>query len=113
MADREGDIAKGIPVNPQRLTFDAAMAHVIDHYKLKQRKSTDAAKRRIEKHLKPFTGGRKMAAIATDLINRYASERLAEDNVRTGFFEREQFEAVRDNLATDSRPLVTFMYLTG
>jgi len=89
--------------------------------------------------------------IATDLINRYASERLAEgaahasinrelavlklafnlslkarrpalqaarrelaeDNVRTGFFEREQFEAVRDNLATDSRPLVTFMYLTG
>jgi hypothetical protein len=54
MAEREGDIAKGIPVSPQRLTFDEAMAHVLEHYELKQRKSTDAAKRRIEKHLTPF-----------------------------------------------------------
>jgi hypothetical protein len=76
LADREGDVAKGIPVTPQRLTFDDAMDHVLDHYKLKQRKSTDAAKRRTDKHLKPFFGGRRMAAITTDLITSYASERL-------------------------------------
>jgi hypothetical protein len=38
---------------------------------------------------------------------------LAEDNVRTGFFERDQFDAMRAKLPADLRPLVTFMYLTG
>lgn len=151
LAEREGDIAKGIPVSPQRLTFDDAMAHLLDHYRLKQRKSLDAAERRITKHLTPFFGGRRMTAITTDLVTAYAAERLAagaahasvnrelallklafnlslkarrllykphiemlaEDNVRTGFFEREQFDAVHTHLSADLRPLVTFMYLTG
>jgi integrase len=38
---------------------------------------------------------------------------LAEDNVRQGFFEREQFEAVRRHLPADLRPLVTVAYITG
>lgn len=38
---------------------------------------------------------------------------LREDNVRRGFFEREQFEAVRTHLPVPLRPVVTFAYLTG
>ena len=38
---------------------------------------------------------------------------LKENNVRIGFFEAEQFEAVRKHLPPALRPLVTFMYLTG
>ena len=151
LAEREGDIAKGIPVSPQRLTFDAAMASVLDHYRLKQRKSLDAAERRITKHLTPFFAGRRMAQITTDLVTRYATERLAagaahatvnrelallklafnlavkarrllfkppiemlaEDNVRVGFFERAQFEAVRRHLPADVQAVATFAYLTG
>jgi len=40
-------------------------------------------------------------------------EMLAEDNVRKGFFERDQFEAVRGHLHEDLRPVVTFAYITG
>ena len=38
---------------------------------------------------------------------------LREDNVRKGFFEGEQFEAVRRHLPTDLQPVVTFAYITG
>jgi integrase len=38
---------------------------------------------------------------------------LQEHNVRTGFFEPEQFEAVRALLPEYARPIVTFAYLTG
>ena len=38
---------------------------------------------------------------------------LAEDNVRQGFFERDQFEAVRRHLREYLRPFVTFSYITG
>jgi integrase len=38
---------------------------------------------------------------------------LKEHNVRTGFFEREQFEAVRRHLPEYVRPIVTFAYYTG
>jgi len=38
---------------------------------------------------------------------------LQENNIRAGFFEREQFEAVRDRLPEPLRAVVMFMYLTG
>jgi integrase len=38
---------------------------------------------------------------------------LREDNTRRGFFEREQFEAVRAALSAALRPVVTFAYVTG
>jgi integrase len=38
---------------------------------------------------------------------------LTAHNVRTGFFEREPFEAVRAHLPAPLRPVVTFAYLTG
>jgi integrase len=38
---------------------------------------------------------------------------LREDNTRRGFFEADQFEAVRNHLPNTLRPVVTFAYLTG
>lgn len=38
---------------------------------------------------------------------------MREHNVRTGFFERDQFEAVRRHLPEYARPIVTFAYYTG
>jgi integrase len=38
---------------------------------------------------------------------------LEEHNVRTGFFEREQFDAVRKHLPSDLREPMTFAFLTG
>ena len=38
---------------------------------------------------------------------------LRENNVRSGFFERDEFEAVREQLPAPLRPVVTFGYLTG
>ena len=38
---------------------------------------------------------------------------LREDNVRTGFFEREMFEAVRDRLPEELQPMIMFAYITG
>ena len=36
-----------------------------------------------------------------------------ENNVRTGFFEREEFERVRESLPESLRAMVTFACLTG
>lgn len=38
---------------------------------------------------------------------------LREDDVRVGFFEREQYEAVLAQLPEANRPMVTFAYVTG
>jgi integrase len=38
---------------------------------------------------------------------------MRERNVRTGFFEREQFEAVRRHLPAPLQAVITFAYLTG
>ncbi len=38
---------------------------------------------------------------------------LKEDNVRTGFFEREEFEAVQEHLPAPLQSIITFAYFTG
>lgn len=38
---------------------------------------------------------------------------LEEDNVRQGFFEREQYEAIRKHLPARLQPVVDFAYITG
>ena len=38
---------------------------------------------------------------------------LRENNVRAGFFEREQYLAVQRHLPPSMQPVVTFAYVTG
>lgn len=178
---REGDIAKGAPVSAKigRLRFDEAAADVVNDFTVNGKRSLDVVRRRIDKHLRPFFGGRKMASITTADVRAYVAERhkatevvsrgyvrkrkdgteisiperrreaagasnaeinrelatlkrtfvlavqagkllhrphipmLREDNVRTGFFEPEQYAAVMAHLPEALQPVIEFSYVTG
>jgi len=178
---REGDIERGVAITPKvgRIRFDEAVKDVINDYRTNRKRSLDDVERRIERHLKPFFGNRRMASITTADIREYIDSRqkettivrraftftardgtprqvpeqkrtvsgvsnaeinreltalkrmfnlaiqagkliqkphipmLKEDNVRVGFFERDQFLAVRAHLPEPVRPAATFAYLTG
>src|SRR5262245_4125073 len=172
---REGDIVKGVPISARglRLTFDEAVAAVVTEYQMNRRRTTDCVQRRIDLHLRPFFGGRRMVEISTDQIRRYIVERqtatsytrrehtvtrkgvtrtvkartwtiagasnaqielelsilkraftlamqagqimarphipkLKISNARAGFFEAEQYDAVRSRLPAALQPVVTF-----
>jgi integrase len=178
---REGDIEKGMAITPKvgRVRFTEAGADVLNDYRTNRKRSLDDVERRIEKHLAPFFGNRRMASITTTDIREYIDSRqkettvlrkaftftardgtlrhvpeqrrtiagvsnaeinrelttlkrmfnlaiqagkllqkphipfLKEDNVRVGFFERDQFLAVLAHLAEPLRPAATFAYITG
>jgi integrase len=46
-------------------------------------------------------------------LHRPHIEQLPENNTRTGFFEREQYETVVEHLDEWLRPVVRFAYITG
>ena len=178
---REGDIERGVAITPKvgRIRFDEAVKDVINDYRTNRKRSLDDVERRIERHLKPFFGNRRMASITTADIREYIDSRqkettivrraftftardgtprqvpeqrrtitgvsnaeinreltalkrmfnlaiqagkllqkphiplLKEDNVRVGFFERDQFLAVLAYLPEPVRPAASFAYLTG
>ena len=175
---REGDVERGIPIDPKvgRITFHEAAEDLLNDYKANRKHTYVDAKRRIDKHLAPFFGNKRMASITTSDIRAFVAKRMAdtwlarparrvrrrngtwqdlpeerravsageinreltvlkrmfslaveagrlhrkphipmlrEDNVRVGFFEREQYEAVLAHLPEGMRPVVTFAYVTG
>lgn len=153
LKSREGKIADGIPVTPKvgRVTFEEAAKDLLNEYLTNRRKTYDDLERRIDKHLTPAFGKRRLGSIQTADVRTFIADRqkagasnaeinrelaalkrmftlavqggklhhkphipmLQEDNVRRGFFEKEQFESVRNHLPADLRPIVTFAYLTG
>ena len=109
---REGDIANGVPVTPQRLTFDDAMQHVLDYYRLKNNKSIDAAERRIDKHLKPFFGEkRKMTTITSDVVRQYATERLDKGAARASVNRELALLKLAFNLSLKAKRLLFAPYI--
>ena len=74
---REGDVERGIPVNPKmdRITFEDAAKDLIHDYEANGRKSLRVLKQRITKHLTPFFRGRRMATIRSPDIRAYVVER--------------------------------------
>jgi integrase len=178
---REGDIERGVAVTPKvgRIRFDEAVKDVLNDYRTNRKRSLDDVERRIEKHLTPFFGNRKLTSITTADIREYIDSRqkettvsrkaftftardgtprhvpeqrrtvtgvsngeinreltalkrmfnlaiqsgkllqkphmplLNEDNVRVGFFERDQFLAMLSRLPEPVRPVATFAYITG
>ena len=177
LRNREGQVSKGLPVTPDvgRVTFDEAVDDLMNDYALNQRKSTDDTRRRIEKHLRPYFGNRRMITITTADLRAFVAKRqkdgvvvrrkragkvppgesatedvqrpvsaaelnreltilkrmfslavqaaklhykphfpmLRENNVRTGFFEPDQYRAVLKHLPPAMRPPATFAYVTG
>jgi len=74
---REGDSAKGLPVTAAigRLTFEAAVADVVNDYKVNGKRSLDGIERKIRKHLTPFFGGKRMVSITTADIRQFIASR--------------------------------------
>jgi integrase len=75
---REGDISKGVPLTAKstRLTFDDAVAAVVDDYTVNGQKSTPWVQRRITLHLTPVFGGRRLSSISTADLRAFAARRL-------------------------------------
>ena len=85
-------------------------------------KAKQYIKKRIEAGKKPATVNRERDALrrmfALAKISRKVAEvpyipKLDEDNVRTGFFEYDQFVALREALPDYIKPVLTFAYYTG
>ena len=74
---REGDVERGIPVNPRmdRVTFDEAARDVVNDYTANAKKSLRVLHHRIA-HLRPFFGGgRRMSGIRVSDIRAYIVDR--------------------------------------
>jgi integrase len=78
-----------------------------------QRQSEGVANATINRELAALKRALTLAHRAERIQRVPYIEMLAEDNVRKGFFEGDQFEAVRGHLHEDLRPVVTFAYITG
>lgn len=74
---REGDVERGIPVNPKmdRFMFEEAAQDLIHDYEANGKKSIRVLKQRIVKHLAPFFQGRRMAMIRPTDIRAYVVAR--------------------------------------
>jgi hypothetical protein len=70
---REGDIANGVPVTPAtlRLTFDQAVADVVTDYRINGKRTLAHVERRINLHLTPYFGGKRLAEITTAHIRAF------------------------------------------
>ena len=77
------------------------------------RQEAGASNGEINRELAIIKRACRLALRAKTLLAAPYVPMLDEHNVRRGFFEREQFEAVRAALPAHLRPVVTFAYLTG
>lgn len=78
-----------------------------------ERRACGAANATINRELAALKRAYSIACKATKILAKPYIPMLTENNVRTGFFERDQFEAVRAHLPSELRGLVTFAYVTG
>ena len=84
----------------------------VSRYKAK-RQEAQAANATINRELAALNRMFSLAMKAERLHRAPYIAMLRENNVRKGFFERDQFEAVRAYLPAYGQPVVTFAYLTG
>ena len=77
------------------------------------RQEQQAANSTINRELAILKRSFVLAMQAGKLLARPHIPMLKENNVRKGFFEADQFEAVRCHLPEPLRPLVIFAYITG
>ncbi len=87
--------------------YDVLSRYVAD------RRDAGLADGTIRNELAPLRVGLKILQRARKLHVLPAFPKLQPSEARQGFFEREAFDAVRDQLPAPLRPLATFYYLTG
>jgi integrase len=84
----------------------------IDDYIL-HRKSENASNATVNRELVTIKRAFNLAIQKKIVSDRPHISLLEEDNVRQGFFEREQFEAIRKFLPAWVQPVADFAYVTG
>lgn len=78
-----------------------------------QRQEGGASNAQINRELAAVKRAFSLAIQAGKIVTKPHISMLKESNVRTGFFDAEQFRAVRSHLPADLRPMVSFAYITG
>ncbi len=78
-----------------------------------RRREEGAANATVNRELCALKRMYSLALVAERIHRAPRIPRLEERNVRQGFFEREQFEALRRHLPEALRAVVTFAYVTG
>lgn len=78
LRDREHAISKGVAITAAstKLTFDDAAKDVLADYAVNRRKSEAWVKRRIDLHLTPAFGGRRLTSISSADLVAFAARRL-------------------------------------
>jgi len=79
----------------------------------RHRPSTGASNAEINRELALLKRMFTLAMQAAKLLYRPHIPMLKENNVRTGFFEREPFESVLAHLPAEIQPVIEFAYITG
>lgn len=104
-------------LKPLLATFgnDRAKSMTTDRIKryIEQRQETGAAAATINRELAALKRAFNLALQAEKIISKPYIPMLTEQNVRTGFFEYEEFLAVRNVLPAFLQPMATFGYYTG
>jgi integrase len=74
---RDGDLAKGMPISPAqfKLTFEDAAKTVVNDFTANGKKSLKVVQRRIDKHLTPWFGGRRLSEISADFVLAFIAKR--------------------------------------
>jgi integrase len=80
---------------------------------ISERQKAKASNAEINRELSVIKRAYNLAIQAGKLLNRPYIPMLKENNVRKGFFERDQFQLVHDSLPKHLQPAITFAYLTG
>jgi integrase len=78
---REKAVDDGIPIDPKRglIRFDEAVELLLTDFTLNDQSTHDDVKGRVELHLTPVFGGRRMASIRSDEIATYQKARRKEE----------------------------------
>ena len=79
----------------------------------RQQGQDGASNATVNREVELLKRGYSLALQGGTLLTKPHCPMLKENNVRTGFFEREQFESVRKHLPEHYRNAVTFCYITG
>ncbi len=92
LQQRVGARENNLPIirNAERLTFDDAAKAVIDDYTVNRKRSLKATRGRIDNHLRPYFGGRRLVGISAADVTAYVAHR-----------QRQGIERERDVPATD------------
>jgi integrase len=104
---REGDVERGIPIDPKvgRITFHEAGQDMLNDYKANRKRTYVDAKRRIDKHLAPFFGNKRLSSIASSDVRAYIAKRLNDTYVALPARRVRRKDGTSQNLLESRKPV--------